>query len=127
MNRLRRIAHVFVDFIPDKLEEGRLYVSIRFATAAHKCCCGCGLEVTTPISPVDWKLTYDGETVSLDPSIGNWSFPCQSHYWIERNNVIWARRWSRRRVEAVRDLDRAEKQEYLGGKERNEFREGTKE
>ncbi|WP_417924835.1 DUF6527 family protein [Collimonas pratensis] len=27
----------------------------------------------------DWSLTYDGKTVSLDPSIGNWSLPCRAH------------------------------------------------
>ncbi len=113
MSRLTRLSHEFVDFIPEKLDEGKLYISIRFATTAHRCCCGCGLEVTTPISPSDWKLLYDGETVSLDPSIGNWSFPCQSHYWIERNKVIWARRWSRMRIEAARETDRLDKQRHL--------------
>jgi len=28
--------------------------------------------------------------VSLAPSIGNWSFPCNSHYWITGNEVRWA-------------------------------------
>ena len=89
-----KIRHVFVDNIPDKLEDGILYVSIKYATAIHQCCCGCGNQVVTPISPIDWKLSFDGETVSLYPSIGNWSFPCQSHYWIRDNEVIWSRKWS---------------------------------
>jgi hypothetical protein len=50
--------------------------------------------VVTPLSPTDWALTYDGETVSLDPSVGNWGFPCKSHYWIERSKVIWAPQWT---------------------------------
>jgi hypothetical protein len=99
------LRHEFVEFIPEALKEGVLYVSIAYATIAHKCCCGCGHEVVTPLTPTDWKLIFDGESVSLDPSIGNWSFPCQSHYWIRRNRVQWAERWSRERVEAGRSQD----------------------
>lgn len=69
------LKHEFVEFIPDNLEDGTVYVSVGFATVAHKCCCGCGKEVGTPLSPTDWKLIFDGKTVSLDPSIGNWGFP----------------------------------------------------
>jgi hypothetical protein len=43
----------FVEFMPDKLEPGVIYVSIPYATAAHLCACGYGNEVTTPISPTD--------------------------------------------------------------------------
>ena len=82
------LTHEFVEFIPDELKEGIVYVSVMFATVAHKCCCGCGREVVTPLSPTDWKLIYDGQSVSLEPSIGNWSFACQSHYWIRGNRVI---------------------------------------
>lgn len=107
------LAHEFVDYIPDVLQEGTLYISIKFATALHKCCCGCGHEVVTPLSPRDWKLIFDGETVSLDPSIGNWSFPCQSHYWIRRNKVVWARRWSKREIDDDRAQERIEYDEHF--------------
>ena len=69
------------------IEEGKIYVSIAYATAVHKCACGCGKEVVTPLSPTDWKLIFDGKTVSLDPSIGNWGFPCRSHYWVRNNRA----------------------------------------
>lgn len=94
MKRVQVLRHEFVEYVPDQLEDGTIYISIAYATAVHRCCCGCGLEVVTPLSPADWAVTYDGETISLDPSIGNWSFPCQSHYWIERNRVTWAPRWT---------------------------------
>jgi Family of unknown function (DUF6527) len=87
------MKYEFVEYVPDELTEGMLYVSIPFATAVHKCCCGCGREVVTPLAPTGWSLTFDGKTVSLAPSIGNWSYPCQSHYWIRRNNVEWVSRW----------------------------------
>ena len=87
MNPKRVLKHEFVEFVPERLVDDTLYVSISYATAAHRCCCGCGREVVTPLSPTDWQLTFDGETVSLYPSIGNWNFACRSHYWIENNGV----------------------------------------
>lgn len=84
------ISHEFVELMPSTLNEGTLYVSIPYETAVHLCACGCGIKVVTPISPPEWQLTWDGDTVSLYPSIGNWQFPCRSHYWIRRDRIIWA-------------------------------------
>jgi hypothetical protein len=72
----------------------------------HRCCCGCGLEVVTPLNPAKWKLLEDDGKVSLFPSIGNWSFPCQSHYWIDENKICWARGMPKWQIERVRDRDR---------------------
>ncbi|MDD4993811.1 MAG: DUF6527 family protein [Paludibacter sp.] len=87
------LTHRFVEYIPDEIEEGILYVSITFCTAIHKCVCGCGNEVVTPISKNGWKLSFDGDSVSLTPSIGSWNLNCRSHYFITNNNVRWARSW----------------------------------
>jgi hypothetical protein len=108
------MKHVFVEHIPDKLEDATLYVSVTFATAVHKCFCGCGNEVVTPLSPTDWRIIFDGDSISLDPSIGNWSFDCKSHYWIEHGFVIWARRWSQEEIDAGRTHDRQAKEKYFG-------------
>ena len=105
MKRNRLLVHEFSEFVPDVLEEGTLYVSVQYATVVHKCCCGCGNEVVTPLSPRDWTLMFDGKTISLHPSIGNWSFPCQSHYWIRNNRVQWAEPWSQERIDAGRTSD----------------------
>ena len=43
----KTIAHEFVDFIPDVIEEGKLYVSIEYATTVHKCACGCAMSAST--------------------------------------------------------------------------------
>ena len=91
MTRLKYLKHEFVTYIPDTLDGGMLYVSIPFGTIAHQCCCGCGNEVVTPLDLDGWKMTFDGKTISLSPSIGNWGLECQSHYWIGRNQVLWAR------------------------------------
>ena len=99
----------FVHYIPERLDAGVLYVSRRYNTASHLCCCGCGREVVTPLNPAKWQLTEhpDGR-VSLMPSIGNWSFPCQSHYFIVRNRVSWAGAMSARQIAAVRARDRGD-------------------
>jgi len=109
-----RVAHEFVEFIPDTLEERTLYISMKFATVTHRCFCGCGAEVVTPLSPARWQLAFDGETISLHPSIGSWSLPCQSHYWIRDSEVQWAPRWSKSQIKYGRDGDRAELAQYFG-------------
>ncbi|WP_140468242.1 DUF6527 family protein [Hymenobacter nivis] len=111
------LHHEFVEFLPTDLAAGVLYVSIPFATAAHLCCCGCGNRVITPLTPTDWKLTYDGESISLSPSIGNWSFPCKSHYWVKRGKIKWAGRWSPEEVAAGRSRDRLAKKKHFSGVE----------
>jgi hypothetical protein len=110
MTKQQSLSHEFLEFIPDKLEEGVLYLSIEYATAAHKCACGCGNEVFTPLSRTDWKLIFDGESVSLKPSIGNWSFDCQSHYWIDEGRIVWAPSWPREKIDHGRELDRLAKE-----------------
>ena len=84
------LRHRFVENIPEVLEPGVLYVSIPYRTMVHRCACGCGEEVVTPIGPAAWTMTYDGDGVTIAPSIGNRSLPCGSHYWIERSRVLWA-------------------------------------
>ena len=106
------LKYEFVRNIPENLEEKTLYVSMDYATVVHKCCCGCGQEVVTPLGPTDWELTYNGEGISLYPSIGNWSFKCQSHYWIEKSIVKWAPRWSKKQIAAGRMRDRQIKSRY---------------
>lgn len=109
------MTHKFAEFIPRKedLEDDVLYISLEYGTIIHKCCCGCGKEVVTPLSPTDWKLTYDGETITLFPSIGNWNFDCQSHYWIKNSKVIMAGKLSKSEIEKGRQYDKYSKQKYF--------------
>ena len=100
------IKHKFVDLIPDVIEEGVLYISIPYATTIHKCACKCGETVVIPIKPTDWTLIWNGETISITPSIGSWSLPCKSHYWIKKNKIVWSRRWSKREIKSGRVKDK---------------------
>jgi len=109
------MQHKFVEFIPDVIEEGVLYISIEYCTAVHKCICGRGNEVVTPLSPTDWALRFDGKTVSLSPSIGNWSFECQSHYWIRNNHIEFAGSWTEKDIRSGRDNDLKRKKEFYTG------------
>lgn len=124
---MKIMTHKFVDSVPDDLEEGVLYISMEYGTVLHKCCCGCGSEVNTPLSPASWKLKYDGECISLSPSIGNWSFPCQSHYWIKKSKVIWSEKWSSLEIDEVRKQDREDIDgHYKGNSKRKKRKWGKK-
>jgi hypothetical protein len=123
------IRHEFVEYVPRELEDDVLYISIRYRTAVHRCACGCGNKVVTPIRPSDWKLHFDGDTVSLTPSIGNWQFPCRSHYWIKSNQIRWARQWSDDEILAGRTRDQRDRERYFAQKasraSRQQPREGA--
>jgi hypothetical protein len=84
----RTLTPRFEEYIPASPEPGLLHISLRYATAVHLCACGCRRKVVTPLKPAGWRLIFDG-TVSLDPSIGNGQYPCQSHYYIRSNQVEW--------------------------------------
>lgn len=102
-----------MDAIPERLEERVLYVCERYRTVVHKCCCGCGEEVVTPLTPADWSIRKNGNLVSLTPSIGNWSFACKSHYWISNNQVVWVGSLSQRQIARIRSRDKADKEAYI--------------
>jgi Family of unknown function (DUF6527) len=111
--RRASISHQLVEFIPEHLEEGVLYISERYGTAAHKCCCGCGEEVITPLTPTDWSVRMDGKVVTMQPSIGNWSYACRSHYLIQKSDVVWAGNMSQQQIERGRARDRAAKKAHF--------------
>src|SRR5438105_4619959 len=125
MYRHTRLEHRFVHYIPEQLEPGVIYISMDYATAAHLCCCGCGEQVITPFSPTDWKLTFDGETISLSPSIGNWNFKCRSHYIIRNSNILGAEPWEERQIEHGRQTDHARKKKHYYQKAKCEERAAT--
>lgn len=112
--RYHTLEHRFVRNAPRELEPGVLYISMEYATAVHSCCCGCGERVVTPFTPTDWRMTFDGESVTLNPSVGNWNQDCRSHYVIENNRVIECGPWSDASVEAERHRDKRAKAAYYG-------------
>lgn len=115
MSRIDRLEPVFVEFIPPEreLEPGKLYVSMIYATTTHLCASGCGMKVVLPLSPAKWHLKFDGDSISISPSVGNWDYPCRSHYWIRENKIIWAGQWDEKRVAAGRRNDQQDVDEYF--------------
>jgi hypothetical protein len=109
MMRHQTLAHRFVRNVPRELDPGVLYISMDYATAVHSCCCGCGDRVVTPFTPTDWRMTFDGESVTLHPSVGNWNQKCRSHYVIQKSRVLEAGPWSASQVEAERRRDKRAK------------------
>ena len=123
MSKINSISIQEVEFMPATLEPGVLYVSGRFKTAAHLCGCGCGTKVMTPLKPGGWTLTKSrGGAVSLHPSIGNFNLPCQSHYWIRDNKIVWARPWTPAQIAAGREEDHAARQAHFDQQPMNWWR-----
>jgi hypothetical protein len=94
---------------------------MRYATALHLCCCGCASEVVTPLAPAQWKLTFDGENVSLYPSVGSWNLPCRSHYILRNGLAIEAPTWSEEEVEFGQARDKQARVAYYNAKGSGRF------
>ena len=118
MKQALAFKHEFVEFIPeraareddlrlDRICDGVAHVRLRLRKQG-----GHAAEARRTGSS-----SFDGKTVSLHPSIGNWGFPCRSHYWIRNNKVQWAEQWSQDRIEAGRAYDRRAKEEYFNAAE----------
>jgi hypothetical protein len=114
VNRRTRIQHRYVEFIPKELDEGILYISKRFNTASHLCCCGCGSKVVTPLNPAKWRLVDHNSTVSLSPSIGLGALPCRSHYWIRRSRIDWYPDMTDAQTRRAEQADEYASQVYTG-------------
>ena len=108
--RAESYTHEFADSLPEAscMDERVLCVCIEYSVAAHLCMCGCGAEVVTPFSPARWTMSFDGRSVSLNPSVGNWGSPCESHYWLKSGDVRWSRHFSKDEVAVVRRKDQAD-------------------
>lgn len=114
--KARTLKPEFAEFVPPTLAEGVLYVSEKYRTASHLCCCGCGTKIVTPLKPTGWSIKVRNGRVSLWPSIGNWNHPCQSHYVIRDNQILWARAMTPQQIALGRARDDARKRAYfLGG------------
>jgi hypothetical protein len=76
------------------MEDGILYVSKKGGIGIHRCLCGCGEKCVTPFTKItteneeflssmpgqDWFLSIRSDKATITPSIGNYEFPCKSHY-----------------------------------------------
>lgn len=86
----------YVETMPprEEMQEGIIYVSEKYGVAIHLCACGtCGNQTVTSLQPFwesGWQFTkHEDGTISLWPSIGNFQFPCRSHYFFTRCEIKW--------------------------------------
>lgn len=89
--KIDELQPVYVENIPNPIEEGKLYISIEYKVAIHLCACGCQGKAVTPLAKDEWSLTDVDGKVTLRPSIGNWSgeSPHHAHYYITNNKIEW--------------------------------------
>ena len=86
---MNNIAVLFCETIPDNLQDGVLYASMKYETAIHLCACGCKGQVVTPLHGDGWSFSMDAEGPTLHPSIGNQRWPCKSHYYVRNGKIEW--------------------------------------
>ena len=88
--KMKQMLPVFVEEIPQNIDEGILYVCLHYNSIIHKCACGCGEIVSTPLDrKYGWTMKYEGEYISIYQYIGNGAYNCQSHYYIRDNEIVW--------------------------------------
>lgn len=90
--RVSELTPVFVEIIPETLEEGKLYISKEYRTSQHLCVCGCKGKTVLPLNPDGWNMTENSDgTITLRPSVGNWTGqnPYHAHYHITNNKIEW--------------------------------------
>lgn len=109
---VKHFSLMIVQHMPKTMEEGVLYYSKEYKTAAHLCACGCGEKIRTPITPTEWSISNSPAGPSLYPSIGNWQKKCRSHYWIASGRIKWADQWSTEQIEAGRRGEESRRRNY---------------
>lgn len=109
---IKRFELALVQYIPKDPQPGTLYVAKEYGAAVHRCACGCGAKVSTPLGPTGWTLTISRNSASLTPSVGNWQLPCQSHYWITEGKVVWSTAWTPAQIEAGRRHEEERRHSY---------------
>ncbi|EKN4026669.1 hypothetical protein DVQ44_03455 [Yersinia enterocolitica] len=110
--KLSQIKLMHVDTMPKILENGILYYSDKYGTAAHICACGCGQKIRTPIGPTEWSLTESSQGPTLNPSVGNWQKECKSHYFIRKGKIEWCGRWTEEQINKGREREELARAEY---------------
>ena len=107
-----------VQYMPKDLEPGVLYVSEQFGAAAHRCACGCGSKIRTPLGPTEWSVEETDGGPTLRPSVGNWQQACQSHYLITRGEVIWSAQWTAEQIADGRRREEKRRRAYYDSLDR---------
>ena len=86
---------VYINLLPEIIEEGKVFISKEYGVAIHLCACGCGEKTVMDLKPHwrdGWTLIENPDgTVSFSPSVGNFAGqnPYHAHYFIVNNKIVW--------------------------------------
>jgi len=109
-----KIKLLLVQYLPQELEPGILYVSEEFGVAGHLCPCECGSKIITPLGLTEWSFNKYDEKPTLYPSIGNWQLPCRSHYWITEGEIEWSYQWTEEQIKEGYRHEEMRRQRHFG-------------
>jgi len=92
--KIFELLPVYVEFIPEQLDEGKLYISEKFGVCIHLCGCGCKGKTVCDLQPqwkTGWKMVKNDGLITLRPSIGNFNGekPYHAHYFITNSKIEW--------------------------------------
>ena len=88
--KAQEIRPRFVESIPPgRPPAGEFLISIKYGMGVLRCPCGCGNTMDVNIEPHRWSIKWDGEHISVCPSISSDWMGCRSHYWVRRNRIVW--------------------------------------
>ena len=109
---MEKIELLKLEYLPNDLEPGVLYVSEEFGIAGHLCPCGCENKIMTPLDASEWSFKEVSNKPTLYPSIGNWQLPCKSHYWIRNGVIEWSDQWSDEEIVKGRIAEETQRKSY---------------
>jgi hypothetical protein len=84
------IIPIFVEEMTDLYKINHIYISEKYNVSKHICLCGCEEMVVMPLDDGTkwWKLVKEKDgTISFIGSVGNFQYPCKSHYIITKNKA----------------------------------------
>lgn len=119
LEKKERIKLLKAHYLPKELEEGFLYVSKEFGVAGHLCPCRCKHKIITPLDPTEWSFKEVNDKPILFPSIGNWQFPCKSHYWITPGEIEWSYHWSKEQIKEGSEAEEDKRKSYYDNLQNN--------
>ena len=83
-----RFVYEQVNAAPKAMKPGVVYHDTDFEFAEMLCPCGCGHRITLLV-PEGHRISVDGITPSISPSIAVCDAPCGSHFFIQNGEVDW--------------------------------------
>jgi hypothetical protein len=97
LRRRHRLGTIYsvqsTEEVPDKIGKAVYLVGLpKTKWVVFSCPCGCGEKLSVnlmySIYP-HWQLRLEKGTISLRPSVWIDNKGCNSHFWIDKNRVIW--------------------------------------